>query len=141
MTYDRTRDAPLYVLRFEAYPGLEVRVGRPSFLGEKALTRAWPVLCDGRAGQDAQRAALEMAATAMAQVLVDWSLVWAGREVPASRAGLLGLDTPFLLDLVWAWVDAATQPAEPVAEDPAAALIHLPVEVLDPDTAELAGVG
>lgn len=139
MTYDRTRDAPLYVLRFEAYPGLEVRVGRPSFLGEKALRAAWPVLCDPHAGVDAQRAATEVVATAMGQVLVDWTLEWAGREVPATRVGLLGLDTPFLLDLVKAWVHAVTGRTEPAApvEDPAAGLVRLPVEVLDPDLKEV----
>jgi hypothetical protein len=138
--YDRAAALDVYRLSFEEYPGLVVRCRRPSFVGEQSLELAWPVLRDPRRGRRAQQRALSLAADALARSIVDWDLEWGGRPVPASHAGLLNLDTPFLLALVTAWVEqVATRPvgASAVAESeqgPVSVLAAVPM--LDVPTAE-----
>ncbi len=150
MAYDRAAALPVYRLGFEEYPGLTLRARRPSFLGERALRAALPVL-EGRGSVALKERALEAAAEAMGWALVDWDLTWAGRPVPPNSAGLQSLDTPFLLELVRAWVrNVAIRPAtvdsppEPVPDAEVLALHDIPTVTLpDPDTepAELAETG
>lgn len=135
MGYDRAAALDVYRLSFEEYPGLTLRARRPSFIGEQAVELAWPVLRSRRAGRRAQQRALGLAAQAMAAALVDWDLEWAGRPVPATHAGLVSLDTEFLLELVAAWVEqVAARPASTLAEEvvgpeqgPAAPLADVPM--------------
>jgi hypothetical protein len=133
VAYDRAEALDVYRLSFEEYPGLSLRARRPSFVGEQSLELAWPVLRDRRAGRRAQQRALSLAADAMARSIVDWDLEWDGRPVPPTHAGLLNLDTVFLLALVTAWVEqVATHPvgvsavAEP-EQGPASALADVPM--------------
>lgn len=151
MAYDRAAALPVYSLRFEEYPGLTVRARRPGFNGERALRVAWPILCSRRAGVVAQERALVACAQAMGGALVDWDLEWDGERVPATAAGLLMLDTVFLLELVRVWVDRVAAQStqdnrlgggEPEVDPAVAVLAELPVEILDPEPdAELAETG
>ncbi len=143
MAYDRAKALPVYRLGFEEYPGLMLRARRPSFLGERALRAALPVL-EGTARAEVKEQALAAAAEAMGWALVDWDLEWAGRPVPPNAAGLQSLDTVFLLELVRAWVrNVAIRPATvdspevvatPVHDDASLALHDIPTVTLpDPD--------
>lgn len=133
MGYDRAAALDVFRLSFEEYPGLTLRARKPGFIGEQAVEAAWPVLRNPRAARRQQQQALSLVADAMARALVDWNLEWDGRPVPVTHAGLLGLDAPFLLDLVQAWVErvatrsvAAPTGAEP-EQGPAAALADVPM--------------
>lgn len=113
MSYDRARDLPTYRLDIEDRPGLVMRARRPSFAGERAVRKAWPVLADRDAGREEQETALALAAGALAGALVGWTLTMDGVRVPCTLHGLIELDTPFLLELVTAWVEqVALRPFE-----------------------------
>jgi hypothetical protein len=130
VAYDRAHALDTYrIVLDEDYPGLELCARRPSFLGEEAAEKAWPVLTDpeltAQAAWSAQaremvRTAVRLLAGAMADALVSWSLEWDGRPVPCTVDAMLRLDTPFLVDVVGVWVEqvAARPVAVPVEDTP-----------------------
>lgn len=107
MSYDQDQRRKAYVLDFTPYPGLTVTTRKPPFLALEALTRAVLIL-----GADFQGTNLpineRMAGwrdlfSAFAMSLVSWDLTDRGHSVPATEAGVLSQDLPFLLAVSRTW--------------------------------------
>lgn len=116
--YDRL--AALTVARLDfteaGYPGLTVRVVRPTLAGKAAGIRCAPRL-DG----DRDDAILVLAELAphLADSIVSWTLRFGARKVPPTRRGVLGLDEDLALLIMREWLAAwprLERPAEPAAE-------------------------
>lgn len=107
MSYDQHRRRTVYPLDFKPFPGLLVRVRKPSFSALEALTRAVLVLGDDLDGTDLpaidRMSAWRELFTAFADSLVGWNLTDGGVPVPSTRDAVLAQDAPFLLSLARTW--------------------------------------
>jgi hypothetical protein len=140
--YDRVRDGglPVWRLTFDAFPGLEVRVTVPT-LQARAREDAASRLIAARRDQDRARG-VAMLAALFADSLVSWNLLWAGRPVPATRAGVLRVDHGLMAEILREWTalwplehrrPAAVEPVlDAQAEADLAELAALPMTPLDP---------
>ena len=145
--YDQTSRRTVYDLTFDQYGGMLVSVRRPSELGWELIADAIDVLGEGldstaapaveriRAGGQLIRA--------FADALISWDLRDRGRAVPATHAGVLAQDRPFLLNVARTWYlsvalrpeeadqpieqTAAPDPVEDETSDFEQRLMHLPV--------------
>ena len=99
MSYDRAAALPVYALDFTArYPGLIVRARKPSWDATVRLARYVTALGSNPNGAILVDA-LDELVVAFADSVVSWTLV----GVPVGRAGVLGLDPPFVLELARTW--------------------------------------
>jgi hypothetical protein len=127
MAYDRHEALTAYVLEFDDYPGLTVRVRKPGLDGLRAVDAAMPALQVPGVPPRVQLAAFALLADALAESLVDWDLLNSGQPVPATRAGIGRQDPDFLADLFKAWAMVAnTAPSAAGAEQQAEAVPELP---------------
>lgn len=127
MTFNQGRRRRVYELNMKPYPGLVVRVRKPSFAALDRLTSALPVLGDDLEGTSvpalARIKAWGQLYRAFAECLVDWTLTDGepARPVPATVAGVLAQDPEFLLELARTWyyvvVLADPDAGEPEADD------------------------
>ena len=107
--------AKTYVLKFEDHPGLEVSA-RSVPVGEllKILE-----LADAMTS-DPTKAQVTELFTWFAKRLIGWNLEDEdGTPVPATAAGLLGLDFDFAMALVMAWTGAVSSVKLPLVQAPA----------------------
>lgn len=151
MAFDQSTRVAVFELDMHRYPGLVIRVRRPSFRAMRTLLRAEQRLGVGLQGEllaGAERVeAWAEVVDAFAESLVDWTLLDFGTPVPATRDGVLGQDYEFLIVLVRAWYGRVVLLAEPtpaaeIAEpadeedDTEDLLAELPVTTLPASAAE-----
>lgn len=137
--YDRL--AALTVARLDftdaGYPGLTVRVVRPTLAG-----KAMAIRCAPRLDGDRDDATLVLADLAphLADSIVSWTYRWGARKVPPSRRAVLGLDEDLVLLMVREWIAAwprleraAIAEAAPTPAFDDRALAEAPMLALAPD--------
>jgi len=119
------RKAPVAVLLFDDYEGLEVRAKAPAM-------GALLGLADLAEAADADARAARKLLEEFAGYLVSWTVEDDDGPVPATLDGLLSLDTPFVLQVVKAWIDglAGVDPTSP-ARSPAGGIeAEIPMTLL-----------
>lgn len=130
MAFDQSARVAVFDLEMHRYPGLTIRVRKPSFRAMRTLLRAEQRLGVGLQGEllaGAERVEVWAdVVEAFAESLVSWTLLDFGVPVPATRDGVLGQDYEFLIVLIRAWYGRVVLLAEPA---PA-------VENIEPDDEE-----
>ena len=91
------RSAPVAKLTFDDYEGLEVQAKAPSMGALLELTDL-----AGQADTDPKVARKLM--EDFAHYLVSWTVEDDNGPVPADISGLLSLDTPFVMEIIQAWI-------------------------------------
>ncbi len=113
---------PVQLLKFERYPGLEVRCKSGSvrqYLAVAGVAASAPA--EIRPGDVEGMAAIVELAETFADVLIDWNYTeQAGdgepESVPANKDGLLGMDYPMLHVVIDGWLSAVAGIADPLEQ-------------------------
>lgn len=124
----------IYVLNFEAHPGLEVKARSVSTNAMLAFAKMSE---EARHGMDAMETLFSEFAE---QALQSWNLEEEdGTPIPADLAGLLAQEPDFVFEIIDAWTDIITGVDEnlgaPSQDGNPSQVVSLPMEVQSPSRA------